>query len=48
MVATRPHMSFTIFDEVTIALRRLTGAGFGEGLMAQQLAWRALGILGIT
>ncbi len=47
MVATRPHMSFTIYDEVTIALRRLTGAGFGEGLMAQQLAWRALGILGI-
>lgn len=47
LVATRPHMTFTIYDEAAIGLRRLTGAGFGPVLMGQQLVWRGLGILGI-
>jgi hypothetical protein len=43
----RPHLAFTIFDEMAIALRRLTGAGFREVLAAQQLIFRFLGLLGI-
>jgi len=47
LVATRPHMSFTIYDEVTLGLRRLTGTDFRAVLVAQQLIWRAFGILGV-
>ncbi|MEK7755380.1 MAG: hypothetical protein AAB654_25875, partial [Acidobacteriota bacterium] len=47
LVATRPHLSFTIYDEVTLGLRRLTGADFQAVLAAQQVVWRALGILGV-
>ena len=43
----RPHMAFTIYDEVAVALRRLTGLGFQEVLTIQQLIFRALGLLGI-
>ncbi|MCC7175035.1 MAG: hypothetical protein IT159_07545 [Bryobacterales bacterium] len=43
----RPHMAFTIYDETAVALRRLTGWGFREVLAAQQLVFRALGLLGI-
>jgi hypothetical protein len=47
LVATRPHLSFTIYDEVTLGLSRLTGGSLQSVLVAQQLAWRSLGILGI-
>ncbi len=47
LIATRPHLSFTIYDEVTLGLRRLTGGDFQGALVVQQLVWRALGILGI-
>ena len=43
----RPHMAFTIYDEVALALRRLTGLGFQEVLTAQQVLFRALGLLGV-
>ncbi|HSW51266.1 MAG TPA: DUF6798 domain-containing protein [Bryobacteraceae bacterium] len=43
----RPHMALTVYDEVAVALRRWTGLGFREVLTAQQLLFRALGILGI-
>ncbi|MCL6546141.1 MAG: hypothetical protein K6T61_13000 [Bryobacteraceae bacterium] len=43
----RPHLAFTIFDEMAIALRRLTGLGFREVLEAQQLLFRFLGLLGV-
>lgn len=43
----RPHMAFTIYDEAAIALRRLTGLGFQEVLTAQQVLFRALGLLGV-
>ncbi len=46
-MAERPHMAFTIYDEVAVALRRLTGLGFREVLTFQQLIFRALAILGI-
>jgi hypothetical protein len=43
----RPHMAFTIYDEVAVALRRWTGWSFQEVLTFQQLLFRALGILGV-
>lgn len=43
----RPHLAFTIFDEMAIALRRLTGLGFREVLAGQQLLFRFLGLLGV-
>lgn len=46
-VAERPHVAFTIYDEVALGLRRLTGLDFHVILTAQQLVFRALGILGV-
>jgi hypothetical protein len=43
----RPHMALTIYDETAMALRRLTGLGFQEVLTAQQILFRALGLLGV-
>jgi len=43
----RPHMAFTIYDEMALALRRLTGLGFREVLLAQDVFFRFLGLLGI-
>ncbi len=45
-LATRPHLAFTIYDEVTLALRAL-GVAFDNSLPAQQLIFRALGIFGV-
>ncbi len=45
-VAQRPHVAFTIYDEVTLALRRLTGLDLHATLTFQQLVFRAMGILG--
>jgi hypothetical protein len=47
IMASRPHVSFTLFDEIALALRRVTGAGFEEILMVEQFLCRAAGILGI-
>lgn len=46
-VATRHHVTFTIYDEIAIGLRRLTGLEFERLLVADQLLHRAAGILGI-
>lgn len=46
-VSTQPHMAFTLYDEVTIGLQRLTGADFEAILTAQQVVWRACGFYGI-
>ena len=47
-VATRPHVTYSIYDEAALALRWLTGAGSFEGvLVAQQLATRFCGLLGV-
>ncbi len=43
----RQHMALTIYDETALALRRLTGLGFKEVLTAQQILFRALGLLGV-
>ncbi|HWQ52304.1 MAG TPA: DUF6798 domain-containing protein [Bryobacteraceae bacterium] len=47
ILVARPHVSFTIYDEVAIGLRNLTGLGFREVLAGQQIITRALGIWGL-
>lgn len=47
ILVIRPHVSFTIFDETVIGLRKLTGLGFREVLLGEQMATRALGLWGI-
>ena len=42
-----PHVSFTLYDELAIGLRKLTGAGFEGILLSLQLVFRALGLWGI-
>jgi hypothetical protein len=46
-VATRPHVSYTIYDEVALSLRHVTHWGFEEVLVSQQLLFRAAAMLGI-
>jgi hypothetical protein len=45
-IALRPHVKFTFYDEITVSLRRWTGAEFREVLAAQQLVFRAIGVTG--
>jgi hypothetical protein len=47
MLVERPHVSFTIYDEAALALRRLTRLDFATVLAAQQIVFRALGIWGV-
>ena len=47
IVATRPHLSFTIYDEVALWVNRAIGAPFQHILVVQQLLFRALGLWGI-
>lgn len=46
-VATRPHVSYTIYDEVALLYRRLTGQPFQLGLHLQQILYRGLGLFGM-
>jgi hypothetical protein len=47
LLAQHPHVSFTVYDEVTEGLRRLTGLDFQAVLALQQFMFRGLGILGV-
>jgi hypothetical protein len=47
ILVERPHVTFTIYDEVAIWLRNATGLGFREVLAAQQVVTRGLGIWGL-
>jgi hypothetical protein len=47
LVAPKPHLSYTLYDEITIALRWLTHSSFHGVLIGQQLLFRALQILGV-
>lgn len=47
IMASRPHVRFTLYDEAAILLRKLTGAGFEPILLAQQLLYRGLGMFGL-
>jgi hypothetical protein len=45
-VALRPHVSYTIYDEMARIGRWATGLEFEWILFAQQIAWRACGLFG--
>lgn len=47
IMASRPHVRFTLYDEAAIVLHKLTGAGFETVLLTQQFVYRALGMFGI-
>jgi hypothetical protein len=47
LVAPKPHLSYTLYDEIAIALRWITHSSFEAVLTAQQLVFRALQILGV-
>lgn len=46
LLTSRPHLSWTVYDEVAIALRK-TGLGFHAILALQQVLFRAIGICGV-
>jgi hypothetical protein len=46
IVARHPHVAFTLYDEVAVALRRVTGLDFQHVLQAEQFLTRALAIWG--
>ncbi len=46
LIASKPHLSFTIYDESAIALRWATGMTFEALLLAEQIVFRALELLG--
>ncbi len=47
IMAVRPHVSFTLYDEAALWLHRLTGFSFEHVLTGQQFIYRAVGIVGI-
>lgn len=47
LVATHPDLEYTAYDEVTLLSRELTGVSLEKVLLAQQIACRAAGLLGI-
>lgn len=47
IVALRPHLTFTLYDEAALALKRLTHADFEWILTTEQLVLRALAVCGL-
>lgn len=47
ILAQQPHVAFTVYDEAARLLRGMSGLGFREVLMFEQIAARALGIWGL-
>jgi hypothetical protein len=47
ILVERPHVSFTLYDEIALILRGITGLGFREVLALEQIATRAAGIWGL-
>ncbi len=47
IVALRPHLMFTVYDETALFLRALTGSNFEIVLTAEQLVFRALAVCGL-
>jgi hypothetical protein len=47
IMANRPHVAFTIYDEVALLLRHASGYSFEHVLIAQQFLYRAVGVLGL-
>ncbi len=47
LIATHPHVSYTIYDEVTLFLHSAAQVSFERALVGQQLLFRAAGLLGV-
>jgi len=47
ILVERPHVAFTLYDEVAVALRAISGLDFRTILAIEQLITRALGIWGV-
>jgi hypothetical protein len=47
LIATHPHLSFTVYDEIAVTVRKVTGLDFQVVLVAQQIVTRLLGLLGV-
>jgi hypothetical protein len=47
LIVQKPHVSFTLYDEVAEGLRKLTGLPFRLVLAGEQIFFRALGIFGL-
>lgn len=47
IMAVRPHVAFTLYDEAALLLRRITRLSFEHVLLAQQFVYRAVGVLGL-
>jgi hypothetical protein len=47
ILVQQPHVAYSLYDEITIGLRAITGLGFRPVLAIQQIATRALGIWGL-
>src|ERR1700746_2668619 len=47
IVAVRPHLTLTVYDETALLLKRITHADFEWILTAQQLLFRALAVWGL-
>ncbi|MGA2116221.1 MAG: DUF6798 domain-containing protein [Bryobacteraceae bacterium] len=47
ILVAESHVAFTLYDEIALAARRVTGLGFHEVLAGQQFVARALGIWGL-
>lgn len=47
LIATHPHLSFTVYDEIAVGFRKLTGLDFQTILVAQQILTRLFGLFGV-
>src|SRR5690242_17598544 len=47
ILVQRSHVAYTLYDEIAVALRRITGLPFREVLAAEQITARAFGIWGL-
>jgi hypothetical protein len=47
LLASRPHLAYTLYDEAAFLIRAITHAPFRFALEAQEIVYRALGLLGV-
>ncbi|MBL8230886.1 MAG: hypothetical protein JNL98_20495 [Bryobacterales bacterium] len=47
IIAQKPHVAFTMYDEVTLGLRKITGLGTRETLLGLQIVFRFGALLGV-
>ncbi len=47
LIATHPHLSFTMYDEIAVGFRKLTGIDFQAILVTQQIFTRLFGLFGV-